>query len=94
MNIKCDKIEGEWNYNTCAGCNHFSVSIPLGKARAWRCSLNNRTAAEKRAFHIIWVECYLINVGRLSEENRSPITVVFINKTNKKGKKKCHKEKN
>jgi len=80
MVIKCDKIKGEWDYETCVECNNFSMTIRHGKHRLWRCKLNNKTAAEKRIFQNIWAVDYLISRGMFHEKFRDPVTVEFVGK--------------
>jgi hypothetical protein len=88
VTIKCDQMIEEWNYDTCFECRHFSISI-TDKGRKWSCSLNNRFAAEKRDFYLIWATNYLIESGYLNKNCQNNIIIDYIGKKkrNKKGLK-------
>ena len=78
-NIKCDQMADGWNYDTCWECKHFLTSR-TSKGRIWRCKLNNRTAAEKRAFYTLWGINYLIERDMLDESCRSEVAVEYVGK--------------
>jgi len=50
--IHCDQMCDCWSYDTCVKCRHFSCTVSP-KGHQWSCRLNNKTAAEKRAFRSI-----------------------------------------
>jgi hypothetical protein len=86
--IKCDRMPDGWNYNTCAECNHFTLTL-TGKGRQWRCSLNNGAAKEKREFWSIWALEYLRSHGMTAADD--DIIVEYIGKR-KRAKKQEDKE--
>ena len=78
ISIKCDQMT-EWNWDTCVSCKHFALQS-LGKGTKWRCSLNNKTAAEKRNFYLIWATNYLIERGALDGSSRYEVAVEYVSK--------------
>ncbi len=79
IKIRCDQMPENWDYNICIHCRRFT-SHRGKKGTTWRCSLNNRSAAEKRAFYTIWAENYLIMRGVIEEKYRSIIAVDYVGK--------------
>jgi hypothetical protein len=90
MTIKCDRMPDGWNYNTCFGCNHFTLTL-TNKGRQWRCSLNNETAKARREFRLIWALEYLRLHG-IAATNDNNIIVEYIGK--RKVKKKQEDKEN
>lgn len=77
--IKCDQRQEGFDFDTCIACKRFTLSMG-SKGRNWRCSLNNKTAAEKRAFRTIWTEDFLIERGAMKETSRSTVVVEYVGK--------------
>jgi len=84
--IKCDQMLEDWNYDTCWECKRYNWS-KTKKGSNWTCSLNNKSAAEKRTFYMIWAENYLIERGMLGESLRRQITVEYVGKKRRERKK-------
>jgi hypothetical protein len=62
--IHCDQVPDGWSYETCVRCRHFSCTVSP-KGHQWRCKLNSKTAAEKRAFRMI-VSIAFLNANGIS----------------------------
>ena len=81
VTINCDLMADGWNYDTCVSCRHFS-SNTTKKGLTWRCSLNNKSAKEKRDFQMIWAINYLNYRGMDVDED--VIAVTYIGKRKRK----------
>lgn len=90
IKIKCDQTLDGFDFDTCIVCKRFTLSAG-SKGRNWRCSLNNKTASEKRAFRTIWTEDFLIERGAMKESSRSTVTIEYVGKKkrNRRLDKKC-----
>jgi hypothetical protein len=86
--IKCDQMTEGWDSDVCMECKNFSTGR-TAKGRNWRCKLNNKSAAERRGFYMIWATDYLIMCGKLNENLEEKVVVDYIGK--KKRKKKGEK---
>ena len=61
ITIFCDQIE-QWNYDTCQSCRRFTVT-KSDKGISYTCSLNKKSASQKRIFYSIWAVVSLRDRG-------------------------------
>ena len=80
VTIQCDQRSDGWDYGTCIACGHFSCTV-TPKGHQWRCKLNSKAAAEKRAFRML-VAVELLNARGMTIQP-DEVTIDYVGKIKK-----------